>query len=175
MFKNRTVLRFRAILWQRAMKRMSTVIVAQWKQSSAKIRTYKRYRVGQGEGRWQTQSYLLFWCGLVISGHGAEKLMMFGMDTKLDFKRLFINRLELALHSLQLLKRALLHGCTFSYSNNKSTEAWFRGHRTFFIHIHCFMVQEITLHCLYSLKIIPCTRVPAIEFNNNKTQRSMHT
>ena len=55
-----------------------------------------------------------------VLSHGADCFMIFRVDKIWMFGTLFVYGLKVALHSLQLLKRACLYGCTCNDSNNNN-------------------------------------------------------
>ena len=65
--------------------------------------------------------FIVFWGGSGVLSHGADCFMIFRVDKIWMFGTLSVYGLKVALHSLQLLKRACLYGCTCNDSNNNNT------------------------------------------------------
>ena len=64
--------------------------------------------------------FIMILGGSGVLSHGADCFMLFRVDKIWMFGTLSVYGLKVALHSLQLLKRACLYGCTYNDSNNNN-------------------------------------------------------
>ena len=75
--------------------------------------------------------FIMILGGSGVLSHGADCFMIFRVDKIWMFGTLSVYGLKVALHSLQLLKRACLYGCTCNDSNNTHTHTHTHTHILF--------------------------------------------